>query len=46
MNQGQKEEYEKHYSPDGEKIEYLIEHPEEPEDNGTFVDHLEEIDRD
>ena len=23
------EEYEKHYSPDGERIEYLMEHPEE-----------------
>ena len=23
------EEYQKHYSPDGERIEYLMEHPEE-----------------
>ena len=29
MNEEQKKEYEEHYSPDGERIEYLTEHPEE-----------------
>lgn len=27
MNQNDKEEYQKHYSPDGERIEYLMENP-------------------
>ena len=29
MNEEQRKEYEEHYSPDGEKIQYMMEHPEE-----------------
>lgn len=29
MSEEQEEEYQQHYSPDGEYIEYQMEHPEE-----------------
>lgn len=45
MEYAQNEEYQKHYSPDGERIEYLMEHPELSEQPPENKDWEEEFDK-
>jgi len=44
MNEEQQKEYEEHFSPEGERIQYLMEHPEEfiseSEETKTFIGEL------
>lgn len=43
MNEEYQKEYEEHFSPDGERIQYLMEHPEEFDKEGAHIKEEEKF---